>query len=154
MRYAIVKIRNIYTGEQVLFNDALIIDGEHIEGIVPVDKVPKGLEILDLSGDNVAPGFIDVQVNGGGGLLSMTIPRKSVFGLFMQRTNVSARRISYPRLLRVPTTSFFKPWKQMGGFSRNAVMVSWGCTWKGPTSTRARRWFMTRNTSGASPAKN
>ncbi len=68
MKYAIVNC-DIFTGKQVLYDKSIIINGENIEEIVDIDRVPKNLEILDLNGANIAPGFIDLQVNGGGGCL-------------------------------------------------------------------------------------
>ena len=68
MKYAVVNC-DIYTGEQVLFDKAIVVNGERIEAIVDLDKVPKHLDVIDIGGLNIAPGFIDLQVNGGGGVL-------------------------------------------------------------------------------------
>lgn len=68
MKYALVN-GDFYTGESVLYNKAVIIDGEFISQIVGLDKVPRELEVIDVQGANISPGFIDIQVNGGGGLL-------------------------------------------------------------------------------------
>lgn len=68
MKYAIVNC-DIYAGEQVLFDKAILVNGERVEAIIDLDKVPKEIEVIDIGGMNVAPGFIDLQVNGGGGWL-------------------------------------------------------------------------------------
>jgi N-acetylglucosamine-6-phosphate deacetylase len=68
MKYAVVNC-DIYTGEHVLFDKAIVVNGERIEAIVDLDKIPRQLEVIDTGGLNVAPGFIDLQVNGGGGVL-------------------------------------------------------------------------------------
>ncbi len=68
MKYSIVNC-DIYDGEQVLFDKAILVNGERIEAIIDLDKVPKEIEVIDIGGMNVAPGFIDLQVNGGGGWL-------------------------------------------------------------------------------------
>lgn len=61
---------------QVLTSDgwrddlAVRVEGEHItELLVPADAQLKGTEIHDLAGRYLLPGFIDCQVNGGGGVL-------------------------------------------------------------------------------------
>lgn len=46
----------------------LVIDGPLIEAVVPDDLAPAGSRTL-LEGGSLVPGFIDVQVNGGGGVL-------------------------------------------------------------------------------------
>jgi N-acetylglucosamine-6-phosphate deacetylase len=68
VKYAIVNC-DIHTGECVLHDKAIVINENQIESLVEIEKVPKDLEVLDLEGVNVAPGFIDLQVNGGGGRL-------------------------------------------------------------------------------------
>lgn len=52
-----------------LENHAVLLDGERIERIVAAGNVPKDAHIADLGGNILLPGFIDVQVNGGGGVL-------------------------------------------------------------------------------------
>lgn len=45
----------------------VVIDGERIAAILP--EPPAGAEQVDLAGRTLLPGFIDTQVNGGGGRL-------------------------------------------------------------------------------------
>jgi N-acetylglucosamine-6-phosphate deacetylase len=59
----------IYTGADVFRDRALIVDRGDIVDIVSRDRVPEGPEIVDLKRNLVAPAFVDVQVNGGGGVL-------------------------------------------------------------------------------------
>ena len=68
MRYAIVNC-DVYTGEKVLYDKGIIVNGNDIESIVDIDKISRDLDVMDLKGLNVASGFIDLQVNGGGGCL-------------------------------------------------------------------------------------
>ena len=46
-----------------------MVNGEKIEALVDMNKIPLTLDVVDLRGANIAPGFIDLQINGGGGLL-------------------------------------------------------------------------------------
>jgi len=48
---------------------AVVIEGGRIAAIVPNGDVPAGTRSLDLGGHFLMPGFIDTQVNGGGGVL-------------------------------------------------------------------------------------
>jgi len=53
---------------------ALIAEGDRIAWIGASDKAPSADCMIDLAGDMLLPGFIDVQVNGGGGVLFNDTP--------------------------------------------------------------------------------
>jgi N-acetylglucosamine-6-phosphate deacetylase len=59
----------IFDGERFLDDHALVIDGGRIAGLTSYAERPRGDGERDLGGGLIAPGFIDVQVNGGGGAL-------------------------------------------------------------------------------------
>jgi N-acetylglucosamine-6-phosphate deacetylase len=48
---------------------AVVVDGRYITHVVQADKLGADISQVPLSGGLLAPGFIDVQVNGGGGAL-------------------------------------------------------------------------------------
>ncbi len=58
----------IFDGENFLVDQAVVVEGERIAAIVPYAERPRGAA-RDLAGGLLAPGYIDVQVNGGGGVL-------------------------------------------------------------------------------------
>jgi len=54
---------------------AIIVNGERIERVVPREQaIAENLSSVDLGGKYVLPGFIDTQVNGGGGVLFNEFP--------------------------------------------------------------------------------
>ncbi|MCG3727984.1 N-acetylglucosamine-6-phosphate deacetylase [Vibrio cincinnatiensis] len=59
----------IYTGSDVLSHHAVIIDGDRIQTVCPIDQLPQGIQTIDLEGANLSPGFIDLQLNGCGGVM-------------------------------------------------------------------------------------
>ena len=59
----------IFTGERFLDHHALLLDGGRIVDLVPMAALPSDVRAEDLGGGTLAPGFIDAQVNGGGGVL-------------------------------------------------------------------------------------
>jgi len=63
----------VFDGTQLLEGRAVIIDGASITAIVPDGDVPAGTRSRRVQG-LLAPGFIDVQVNGGGGVLFNATP--------------------------------------------------------------------------------
>ncbi|WP_286192187.1 N-acetylglucosamine-6-phosphate deacetylase [Roseomonas genomospecies 6] len=64
----------LHTGDSVLEDAALLIDGAAILAVTAADAIPPGAEVTDLGGGLLAPGFIDLQVNGGGGALFNDTP--------------------------------------------------------------------------------
>jgi N-acetylglucosamine-6-phosphate deacetylase len=58
----------IFDGEHFIDDHVVVVKGDRIAAIVPHAERPHG-ELRDLGGGLLAPGYIDVQVNGGGGVL-------------------------------------------------------------------------------------
>jgi N-acetylglucosamine-6-phosphate deacetylase len=68
-RSALVNGR-ILVDQGIVSERTLLISGERIEALVePNDARCRGADRVDLQGQLLLPGFIDVQVNGGGGVL-------------------------------------------------------------------------------------
>ena len=65
-----VAASNIYDGATVHRHRCVLIEDAQIAGMVSRDDVPAGFTVSELpEGCWLAPGFIDVQVNGGGDVL-------------------------------------------------------------------------------------
>lgn len=66
---------HVFDGARVHRNAAVVIDGVRITALVPRADLPRGIDARILP-DNawLAPGFIDVQVNGGGDVLLNDTP--------------------------------------------------------------------------------
>ncbi len=58
----------IFDGARLIDGAAVLIEGARVAGVVRDDAVPPGADVVRVKG-LIAPGFIDVQVNGGGGVL-------------------------------------------------------------------------------------
>lgn len=58
----------IFDGERFLNDHAVVVEADRIAAILPYSERPHGAA-RDLGGGLLAPGYIDVQVNGGGGVL-------------------------------------------------------------------------------------
>ncbi|MFI5017103.1 MAG: N-acetylglucosamine-6-phosphate deacetylase, partial [Dongiales bacterium] len=57
----------LFDGEKLLSRHAVVIEGGRIQAVLPANAVDSLLPRRQLEG-LLAPGFIDVQVNGGGGV--------------------------------------------------------------------------------------
>ncbi len=64
----------IFDGKSFIADHALITDGPVIVGLVPVADRPRAGIQHDLGGGLLSPGLIDVQINGGGGVLLNETP--------------------------------------------------------------------------------
>ena len=68
MAFALTGTR-VFDGETIRSGLAVVVDGSRIAEVVSEDKLAAGIERRVLNGGLLVPGFIDVQVNGGGGAL-------------------------------------------------------------------------------------
>lgn len=59
----------IFDGADWHDDAALIVSDGLVEAIAGRGAIPSGAEVVDLGGGMLAPGFIDLQVNGGGGVM-------------------------------------------------------------------------------------
>jgi N-acetylglucosamine-6-phosphate deacetylase len=68
MAFALTGAR-VFDGETFHESLAVVIEGKHIAQVVPSRDLDTNIYHMPLRGGVLAPGFIDVQVNGGGGAL-------------------------------------------------------------------------------------
>jgi N-acetylglucosamine-6-phosphate deacetylase len=59
----------IFDGERLHDDCALVVEGESVQALTRFEDRPRGGEQVDLGGGVLSPGFIDWQINGGGGVL-------------------------------------------------------------------------------------
>jgi N-acetylglucosamine-6-phosphate deacetylase len=83
-----VAAGRVFDGVRLHDDAAVLIDGSHIAGVVRRRELPATIPVRDLSDDAwLAPGFIDIQVNGGGDVLFNDAPTSETV-----RTIVAAHR--------------------------------------------------------------
>ncbi|WP_299671463.1 N-acetylglucosamine-6-phosphate deacetylase [uncultured Roseobacter sp.] len=59
----------IFDGDVLHDGKALLIDDGTVRGICSVSDLPEGYKVNEHDGGTLMPGFVDLQVNGGGGVM-------------------------------------------------------------------------------------
>ena len=101
MKYALTNCV-IYTKYDVLRDYAVVINGEIIDAVIPQNELNSDIKTIDLQGNNLTAGFIDLQLNGCGGV--MFNDQTSVETLeIMQATNLKSGCTSFlPTFITAP----------------------------------------------------
>jgi len=69
------SIKTAYRGCQIFDgvdrhqDSALLVEDQRVSGIVAIGKIPPDFQQVSLAQGLISPGFVDLQVNGGGGVL-------------------------------------------------------------------------------------
>ena len=83
-----VAASRVFDGARLHDNAAVVVDGTHIVGVAPRRELSATIALRELpDGAWLAPGFIDIQVNGGGDVLFNDAPAPETI-----RTIVAAHR--------------------------------------------------------------
>lgn len=98
----------LHTGEQDFVDHALLIEGDRILDILPSWDLPDSFSVIDLQGDHVSPGFVDLQLNGCGGVMfNDEITAKTLE--IMHTTNLKSGTTSYlPTLITTSDTNMLR----------------------------------------------
>ncbi|PDQ20176.1 N-acetylglucosamine-6-phosphate deacetylase [Mesorhizobium sanjuanii] len=67
-RFALSGAR-IFDGDDWHEDAALVVRGGLVEAIIPAGAIPPGVRHIETGGGMLVPGFVDLQVNGGGGVM-------------------------------------------------------------------------------------
>ena len=84
----------IYTGYEILYGHAVIVENDLIKAVVPEEELPHGIQQVNLNGNTLTAGFIDLQLNGCGGVM------------FTEQTTVETLEIMQATNLKSGTTSY------------------------------------------------
>lgn len=71
---------DIFDGDTTHHGAALLIQGGRVEGIVHQARTPAAAKVQNIGPGLLAPGLVDLQVNGGGGVLLNDAPSAATMG--------------------------------------------------------------------------
>ena len=105
-RHAIAA-SHVFDGSAVHRDRAVVVDGSRIAALVPRRDVPAGVPVAALpEGLWLAPGFIDTQVNGGGGVLFNDAPTPETIATILRAHRKFGTTALLPTLITdVPETT-------------------------------------------------
>ncbi|MBS6437150.1 N-acetylglucosamine-6-phosphate deacetylase [Pantoea sp.] len=139
--YALVNGR-IYTGHEILDNHAVVIADGLIERVCPRDALPADIAQRDVAGALIAPGFIDLQLNGCGGVqFNDDIDALSVETLeIMQRANEKSGCTSFlPTLITSSDELMKRAIDTMRAYKRKHQHQALGLHLEGPWLNKAKK---------------
>ncbi|MDP8101786.1 N-acetylglucosamine-6-phosphate deacetylase [Phocoenobacter atlanticus] len=59
----------IFDGNNLLYGHSLAVEGDRTIAVIPNENVPQDAKIIQLKGGILTPGYVELQANGGGGVL-------------------------------------------------------------------------------------
>ncbi len=64
----------IFDGEELITNHSLVVEDGKVACILADDEIPNNGQIIKLDGGIITPGYVEIQANGGGGVLFNDAP--------------------------------------------------------------------------------
>lgn len=128
-----------YTGDAILQDHALVVEGENILGLCPAHELSDDVRRVDGQGLAAAPGFIDLQLNGCGGVMfndditSATLDQ-------MHRTNLHSGTTSFlPTLITTSDAAMLEAIAVVAAYRRQHPDRVLGLHLEGPYLNPQRR---------------
>ncbi|HDY83000.1 MAG TPA: N-acetylglucosamine-6-phosphate deacetylase [Halieaceae bacterium] len=89
----------VFNGERFLPDHCVIVQGETVTQVLPAGDCPPGLDTVFLDRGILAPGFVDLQVNGGGGLMLNNAPLSATVNIMLAAHRATGTTTMLPTLL-------------------------------------------------------
>ena len=137
-RFALTGAR-IFDGETMHDRMAAVIANGMIEAVMPAHQLDSMVPSIDLKGGVLAPGFIDAQVNGGGGVLLNEDPSVEVIARMAQAYRVFGTTSLLPTVITDRTDIIRDAANAVAAARREGVPGILGIHIEGPFLDPARR---------------
>lgn len=139
--YALVNGR-IYSGHEILDNHAVVVADGLIARVCPRESLPADIELRDMAGAIIAPGFIDLQLNGCGGVqFNDSLDALSIETLeTMQRANEKSGCTSFlPTLITSSDALMKRAIEAMRAYLQKHQHQALGLHLEGPWLSKAKK---------------
>ena len=129
----------VFDGSQFLNGHAVLLKGKHVSDVCPQSRLPGRVHrTISLDGRVLAPGFIDLQVNGGGGELFANEPTVDT----LRRMSAAHRRYGtvafFPTLLSMNDRTMRSAVAAVRAAMREGIPGIVGIHFEGPHISRKR----------------
>lgn len=129
-RYALTN-GTVFTGAEVVRDRAILIEGDRIQGLGSPEDLGE-CDRIDLHGANVAPGFIDLQLNGCGGVMFNDAITAETLDT-MHRTNLRSGTTSFlPTLITTSDADMVQAMAVVAEYRKKAPNSVLGLHLEGP----------------------
>ncbi|MBT4521200.1 MAG: N-acetylglucosamine-6-phosphate deacetylase [Halieaceae bacterium] len=72
-----IQVQTLFDGESFMQNCGVLIEDGRIIDVLPSAELPENFDIQLMTEGILAPGFVDLQVNGGGGVMLNEVPTQT-----------------------------------------------------------------------------
>ena len=129
----------LHTPVGLVSGRALLLEGDTIRDIVAEDAIPAGARITRLAGGILAAGFIDLQINGGGGVMFNDAPTAATIATIGRAHRAVGTTAFLPTFISGPRDDMVRAVEAVRGALDKAVPGVLGIHFEGPHINLARR---------------
>lgn len=129
----------IYTGSSVLTDKAVLVENGRISDIVEADAIPSQATPVDLEGNILSSGFIDLQINGCGGRMFNDHISTETLDIMTEAIRPTGCTAFLPTLVTAPDEDIFKAVEVVDAYRRENSESVLGMHLEGPYISRKRR---------------
>ena len=118
----------LHTGESIETNKVLVVENGIISSLE--DKLPPDAEPIDAGGATIAPGFFDIQINGGAKYYFTEFPdERTIDDIYTASLRYGTTHL-LPCLISSPHETVLKGIEAVKNYKENIIMVWLDCTWR------------------------
>lgn len=94
-----ISAPSIFDGARFLYDHCVVIESGVVRQVLPAGELPQGTELVALPGGTLAPGLIDLQVNGGGDLMFNDRPCAATLATMLDAHRATGTTAMMPTLI-------------------------------------------------------